>query len=76
MVFPKETIASGASPLCSDCGMQFQYEILKSPAGYYVGTTCRNDDCVSFSCPNSRDSDYYRTKVLAEQALADGSFWR
>jgi conjugative relaxase-like TrwC/TraI family protein len=52
---------------CPDCQQQRELQVLKSPAGYYVGTRC---DCG----PYSRDSDYYKTHEDAAQALASNTF--
>ncbi len=37
-----ETIASGAAPVCPDCGVRLNPEVLQSAAGFYIGTRC---DC-------------------------------
>jgi hypothetical protein len=44
-------------------------EVLRSAAGYYIGTQC---ECG----PYSRESGYYRTYEEAESALNSGSFFR
>jgi hypothetical protein len=68
-MFPGETIATGASPTCSDCGISPKLEVLQSPAGYYIGTMC--------NCgPYSRESDYYRTRMDADIALEAGTYGR
>lgn len=75
-MMPGETIYSGASPKC-DCGTGFKLEVLKSNAGYYIGTTCRNPECEHFLEPNSRESHYYPDKASAEADLASGEInWR
>ena len=57
-----ETILSGASNICSECGVTPKLEVLKTCA-YYVGTHC--------NCgPYSRETDYFQTKEEAEAALA------
>lgn len=69
MVLPKETIARGGDKTCSDCGVTPKLQVCHSQAGYYIGTYC--------SCgPYSRESDYYKTRELAEKALAAGGFER
>lgn len=41
--------------VCSDCGVELKAQILRSAAGYYLGTQC--------NCgPYSRESGYYRTR--------------
>lgn len=61
-MIPGETILSGASPTCPDCGVTPELGVYSTPAGYYVGTYC--------NCgPYSRESDYYRTRAEAEVAL-------
>jgi len=69
MVMPGETLATGASPKCSDCGLTPQLQICRSMAGYYVGTYC---ECG----PYSRESDYYKTAEQAQKALDSGEFGR
>lgn len=73
MTLPGETIAMGASEYCPDCNKQHILEVLHSPAGYYIGTGC---DCQGFWEPYSRESGYYQTKELAEEAMKDGGFER
>lgn len=58
-----ETIHTGAPDTCADCGKKPELEVLRSNAGFYVGTQC---DCG----PYSRESDYYPTREAGEQALA------
>jgi hypothetical protein len=73
---PGETILSGASVVC-DCGTKFEFEIMKSPAGWYVGTTCRNIQCQHVGEPNSRESQYYDSKGVLEYAVKTNSVrWR
>lgn len=45
-----------------------ELQVLKSPAGYYVGTTYTGDD--GLAEPGSRDSDYFPTREEAERFLA------
>jgi len=35
-----ETLATGASPVCTDCGIILKLQILHSFAGYYIGSEC------------------------------------
>jgi hypothetical protein len=69
MVLPLETIARGASPICSDCGVAVKLGVHSSPAGFYIGSYC---DCG----PYSRESGYYRTREQAEKVLKKGGFER
>ncbi len=45
-------------------------QVLKSPAGYYVGTLYDDLEIGSF-VPGSRDTDYFATRAEAEKALAE-----
>lgn len=45
-----------------------ELKILKSAAGYYIGTIFTDPDN-GFQEPGSRDSDYFRTKEEAEAYL-------
>ena len=68
-MIPGETIATGASGTCGDCGVTPQLEVLSSQAGYYIGTQC--------TCgPFTRESGYYPTRELAAAALVAGLFGR
>lgn len=69
MVLKGETLATGASPRCPDCGVTVNLKVCRSAAGYYVGTWC---DCG----PYSRESGYYRTFEDARAALETGGFYR
>lgn len=48
---------------CSECGAHMELEVLRSPAGYYLGTECERDG------PYGRESGYFPTYELANQAL-------
>lgn len=48
---------------CSDCKTELHYEVMRSNAGYYVGTGC---ECG----PYSRESGYFRKREDAEKQLA------
>ena len=63
-----ETIATGA-PSCPDCGVDLELSVLRSGAGFYIGTMC---DCG----PYSRESAYFDSHEEAEEALKDGAFGR
>ena len=60
-MFPGETILSGASKVC-DCGTPFEWEIMQSGAGYYIGTMCHNKKCPDCGIPNSRETEYMTYK--------------
>lgn len=65
-MIPGETILTGAPETCSDCHITPKLSVYSSPggAGYYIGTYC---ECG----PYSRESDYFKTRELAEKALAE-----
>lgn len=65
----KETIASGAPEVCPDCLVELRLTVLKSAAGYYIGTFCHCG-------PYSRESGYFENEKCAEKALKDNSFQR
>lgn len=49
-----------------------ELQVLKSAAGYYIGTLYTNgpdSDCPGLVEPGSRDSDYYETEDAARTAL-------
>ena len=69
MALPGETIATGAPKVCPDCGVRLVLEVLRSAAGYYVGTRCHCG-------PYSRESGYYPNEEVAEAALNSGEFDR
>ena len=61
-MLPGETIASGANPVCEDCGPVRGPDVMMSGAGYYIGYEC--------NCgPYSRETGYFRTRADAEKAL-------
>ena len=58
------------SALIGHCNDQENYTklmVLKSPAGYYIGTIY--EDPAGFQEPGSRDSDYFDTRAQAETFL-------
>ena len=68
-MLPGETIASGAPSTCADCLKDMENEVLRSVAGFYIGTLC--------NCgPYSRESGYYRSEQEAQCALDAGTFIR
>ena len=75
-MLPGETIASGAPSIC-ECGHVFQLEVLRSGAGFYIGTTCRSvTGCEHAGEPYSREGlDYYDTPAIAQNELDTGQ-WR
>ena len=66
-MLPGETISSGAPKTCPQCGVILALEVLKSAAGYYIGTRCHCG-------PYSRESLYYPDKTMADAALRS-SHW-
>lgn len=70
MVLPGETIQTGGPDKC-DCGTELEIRILRSNAGFYIGTQC--DQVCG---PWSRESDYYDTREEAEKNLKLGYFGR
>jgi hypothetical protein len=71
MVLPEETIQTGGSDKCDCGGVTLKIRILRSQAGYYIGTQCDT------ACgPWSRESGYYETEEKAAKALTTGSFGR
>jgi len=48
--------------ICEDCGQALDLQVLKSAAGWYLGTSC---DCG----PYSRESRYFKTKEQARFEL-------
>lgn len=68
MALPGE-IGHGDSD-CMDCGTHLPLKVLRSGAGYYIGTFCPRCG------PYSRESGYYPTLVDAQEALRKGTFSR
>jgi hypothetical protein len=68
-MLPGETIASGAPDTCPDCATKLTLQVLRSAAGFYIGTQC---DCG----PYSRESGYFQSRDSAETALSTGDFGR
>jgi hypothetical protein len=61
-MIPGETILSEASNVCEDCGVTLVFQVLRSAAGYYIGTACKCG-------PYSRKSGYYPTREAAAREL-------
>lgn len=61
-MLPGETILSGASAFCPDCKGPLPFQVLRSGAGYYVGTSC----CFG---PVTRETSYFDTHNEAHKAL-------
>ncbi len=55
---------------CMDCGAELPAKVLRSGAGYYIGTFCDNHG------PYSRESGYYPTREAAQEALDNDTFFR
>lgn len=45
-------------------------QVLRSAAGFYIGTIYNNPEMGGFQEPGSRDSTYFEHEEIAEQALA------
>ena len=76
MVLPGETLGFGGNSeensisSCPDCSEKLIPKVMRSNAGYYIGTSC----CCG---PYSRESGYYKTKQEADVALTSGNIdWR
>jgi len=59
-----------ASQYPSPEGTYSDVKVLRSAAGYYIGTIFHHMD--GYDEPGSRESGYYPTKELAEKALIHG----
>lgn len=67
-MMPGETILSGASEVCPDCGtFVLPFKVLRSGAGFYIGTMCQDG-------PYSRESGYFGTEEEAATALATNTW--
>lgn len=65
MTIPGETILTGAPAEC--CGQRLELEVLRSAAGWYIGTRCPNCG------PYSRESEYFYSEADANKAII---LWR
>jgi hypothetical protein len=61
-MFPGETLLTGAPPKCDDCKVTPPLSVMRSPAGWYIGSVCQCG-------PYSRESEYYPTNKAAEGDL-------
>ena len=61
-----------ASIFPSTDGKYSDLQVMQSPAGWYVGTIFHNND--GFNEPGSRESEYFESQELAQQAL-DNESW-
>ena len=66
MVMKRETIMTGANGGHFGTNGYSELKVLKSAAGYYLGTTYQG-------MPGSRESGYFKTKEEAEYALDEWS---
>lgn len=48
--------------ICPDCSTELKLQVLRSFAGFYLGTQC-------YCGPYSRESGYFKTREDAEKAL-------
>lgn len=64
-----ETLASGASDVCLECGMRVKLDVYLSGAGFYIGTRC-------LCGPYTRESGYYRAEEDAYRALEAKTYGR
>ncbi len=55
---------------CMACGNHLPVKVLKSVAGYYIGTFCPKCG------PRSRESGYYPNLVAAQEALRNDTYYR
>ena len=53
---------------CVQCNQVLDGKVLKTPAGWYVGTWCTNCG------PYSRESGYFSSKEEAQEALERGDY--
>ena len=80
MVMQGETIQTGASSECPNCGREMPLQVCHSNAGYYIGTMCCLDvdtfEELGHCQPYSRESGYYKSKEEAQAALNGDNFFR
>jgi hypothetical protein len=62
MALPGECVED-TQTVCMECGAVLDMQVLRSPAGYYIGFFCPRCG------PYSRESGYYRSREEAETAL-------
>lgn len=63
-MFPGETIGRGAPNTCPTCKAEVTLKVLRSNAGFFIGTEC---NCGVYS----RESVYFETREETEELLAD-----
>lgn len=69
-----ETTKQQNGLMARQCGRELPIEVLKSAAGFYLGTFVHNDDYDSGG-PFSRESmEYWPTRELAQEALDTGDW--
>ncbi len=61
-MFRGETITTGASDRYPICNKKLTFQVMRSQAGYYIGTSC----CEG---PYTRETSYFRLRAQAEEAL-------
>ncbi len=66
----KSPMVEGADCLTKKSGYS-DLQVLRSPAGWYLGTIWTDPDDQTYREPGSRDSGYYAKKEDAEHALKD-----
>ena len=69
MTLPGETLATGADPICDECGVKVELKVCHSGAGYYIGAWC---DCG----PYCRESIYYPTQAEAQARFLNHTWMR
>ena len=63
MALPGECVGD-TQTVCLECGAVPDIQVLRSPAGYYIGFLCPRCG------PYSRESGYFRSRKEAETALS------
>ncbi len=61
-MFPEESVIHSEIDKCDDCKQELELAVLRSNAGYYIGTECHCG-------PYSRESEYYPTREMADREL-------
>ena len=65
-----ETTGGRRVTLCSGCRAPLFLQVLESAGGYYIGYRCHKCG------PAGRESDYYNTRLEAQDAMDRGDFGR
>jgi hypothetical protein len=68
MALPNEIVGDKLIE-CMDCHTKMKFSVQSSAAGFYIGTMC------SKCGPYSRESGYFASKELAQNAL-DTNSWK